>query len=575
MSLGRARRTRRGDLEGGGPGAARPGARRAPRGTLAPRAVHYPQPFTPAMRSVFLPAVNRACRMAIEEIGAPIETLELAEIGGWVCQRTVPLDPQDVAGRVERSVRAVREDLGAQWIGRWQGEWKPPLAGEIARLAAVPLGDLADAGLLAHLAQARALLDTGVDWHMKLNTAIQFWIAEYALLAIDLLAWDDLTLLRVFGGLSEMSSAPAKAIAEIARFVRTRRDLLADLEAGASSDHMAARCPQFRAWLTDYQSRFGLRIIPYDVAFPTIGEAGDITLRLLRDHCAAAPIPRASPLGWTPAEAPCWTRRTGLWAKGTTRRGRDSSGRPGVPNGRTASERDTGCTIGTCPSDFCAEACWKRDGGCATGDGSAARKKSSLDDVFYLEFREISDALESGGALEDLVRRRRGERLWVLSRPGPESFGEAPPPAFPASPPPEAVGTLRALLWVQGERSRPIPTVGPRRRAQASRASRPLRGSTRGLLASCGRSRNSARSGPATCSSVRTPRPRGPWSSRASAPSSRMLGGASPTPRSSRGNTVFRRWSRRATRPLFRTTERRRDRRGRWGARRGAHRTQR
>jgi len=74
------------------------------------------------------------------------------------------------------------------------------------------------------------------------------------------------------------------------------------------------------------------------------------------------------------------------------------------------------------------------------------------DDVFYLESDEARPALFAGGDHRALVKRRKGERAWVLAHPGPASHGEEPePPSSLDFLPAEARLAMESLMWY-GER---------------------------------------------------------------------------------------------------------------------------
>lgn len=70
------------------------------------------------------------------------------------------------------------------------------------------------------------------------------------------------------------------------------------------------------------------------------------------------------------------------------------------------------------------------------------------DDVFYLGMDEARSALGDGGDLLALVRRRKGERAWVLTHPGPATYGKepGPPPSFKVLP----GEARRSMEWIAG-----------------------------------------------------------------------------------------------------------------------------
>jgi phosphohistidine swiveling domain-containing protein len=71
------------------------------------------------------------------------------------------------------------------------------------------------------------------------------------------------------------------------------------------------------------------------------------------------------------------------------------------------------------------------------------------DHAFELTSAELRQGLLSTDAasLRDTVRRRLGERAWVLAHPGPASYGTPPPAPSLAGLPGPARHTMEAFLW--------------------------------------------------------------------------------------------------------------------------------
>ncbi|MEX2534417.1 MAG: PEP/pyruvate-binding domain-containing protein, partial [Trueperaceae bacterium] len=177
---------------------------------------HYPDPISPATRSTFVPAVNRAFRLMFSEFSPMIETLEQREIGGWLYQRAVPLGGKDMPtppawlvpllirvvpqlrNRIRGSVQAVREDKAGWMIELWASDWRPELIRERDRLAATDLPALTDAHLRHNLEEARRFMETSLERHMLLNGAIQLTLADYAFACRDLLGWDEAKMMLIF-----------------------------------------------------------------------------------------------------------------------------------------------------------------------------------------------------------------------------------------------------------------------------------------------------------------------------------------------------------------------------------------
>lgn len=424
---------------------------------------HYPQPPSPFTRSVLLPAANHGFRQMCTEFGLLTETVEEREIGGWVYLRAVPLGGKDLRpppdwlmrllirlvpalrNRVRGCVEAIRTDKAGQWIGRWHAELKAGLLHRLTALRDTDLPALSDEELDAHAVAVSRVLRESQALHMMLNHSLHLLLAEFAFACRDLLGWDEETAFAMLLGLSETSSAPARALAGLAQRVRENPALEALLRETSrhTAEHMAAADAAFAAAFAAYQREFGCRAIRYEVADPTLAETPELVLSLIGDQIQRGydPVADVQALAEQRARLAGDTRRL-------------LAGRPAAERDRF--ERALARAEQAYPVreehgfyDTSVPLALVRYTGLEIGRRLARRKQiAAAADIFFLELDEARTALLTGGAQHELVGRRRQERAWARAHPGPASYGTPPsaPPSL-AFLPDAARFAHEALFW--------------------------------------------------------------------------------------------------------------------------------
>jgi phosphohistidine swiveling domain-containing protein len=437
---------------------------RVPEGFWEREASHYPEPLSPFMRAIELPAQNAAFLHAFAEFGVLLEGLEFREIGGWVYQRAVPLGGKDsktppwwllaVVARIVPVLRrridvcrdAVREDLAGKNLERWFSDWRPRFAARIREARAVDPQGLSDEAVAREVEARMQLVRDGIDIHVLLAMSM-LQLAEFLLTARELLGWEPAKTMALFAGRSESSTEPGERLAELARAARERPAVASAVRGeGATLTDVRAADPVFAEALLAYGDEFGGRALRYDVAYATLAEEPAILLGLLRDQLARtfdAPGTKAA-LASTREEALA-EARAALASRSEQERDRFERELWRAERYYPTREDNEFFTI-SAPLALLRYATLELGRRLAERNGIV-----SAEHVFLLEPHEALAALREGGDRRDVVRTRQREDTWIKANPGPPSYGNDPgPPPDLRGLPREARSTMEALVTVIG-----------------------------------------------------------------------------------------------------------------------------
>ena len=430
-----------------------------PPGFWAREGSHSPAPWHQLSREIHAhrtPALSRVSA----ELGYLFETLDFRDIRGWEYVRVVPLggkEPPRLPGwatavavrlvpalreRVRTAARAAHERRAHGLIERWEHEWVVQLGAEIVELRDRDLTALDDAGLAEHLRRTLRLAEEGTNVHFRLHGALALVLGELAFVTRDLLGWDDAQALRLLGGTSHRSTEPARALASLATLARRRPAVAGAIETGAPLADVLDTDPDFAAAFAGYVRDYGCRALRYEVAEPNLDEQPDLVLALVRDQLAT---------GYDPAEADAALTAAREQARAEARR--VLAGRPADLERFERALRDAlqAYPVREDNEFFTVSAPLALVRRAALEVGRRLAGSGLLDEpdhAFELTSAELCDGLLADGAgLRDVVRRRLGERAWVLAHPGPASYGTPPAPPSLAGLPGPARHAMEAFLW--------------------------------------------------------------------------------------------------------------------------------
>ncbi|MEX0783445.1 MAG: PEP-utilizing enzyme [Dehalococcoidia bacterium] len=432
-----------------------------PPGYWQREASHFPQPLTPAFR-VFLDWENDIWLKLAAEHGMMFDGIEFREIGGWVYQRLRPLGGKDrkappapimwvlvrtvpqLRGRIKTLLAAQKADLTMQQLDHWHGTWKAEQIETIARLRIVDLDALSDAALDAHADDVSAFGYESMRRHFELTLALGT-IAELFFFCEEKLGWTDRQVVELLSGLSVASTEPSRRLAELARLAAERPAVRQLIESGGADAYsrLVALDAEFAAAFDAYQHEFGCRALRYEVVDPTLEEVPALTLGLIRDQINRNYDPEVEATALRRRrDATVDRARKGLFAR--------------PPADRDEFERLLARAERYYPT--------REDNELYTVSAPLALLRytvveygrrlhqagliDSPEDVFFLEWPELSPALQEGRDSRALVAGRKAERASVIESPGAASYGVDPggPPPLGVFPK-EAANNIRMVLW--------------------------------------------------------------------------------------------------------------------------------
>jgi phosphohistidine swiveling domain-containing protein len=256
---------------------------------------HFPLPLTPAFASCYVGWMERAFRVTCAEFGIIAETLQVRTRNGYLYIRVKPLGlnrppPTWLAKlgvrlwwlhpalrpRVRRAVRRMRAGHDAAVLRRWYREWRPAILAEQHRIRLRDWSGMSDEELAGTIAMLARRIEAWVTVHFLLHAAISIPLTRLYDFLAEQPALREVSLGELLEGESPASSAPARALAEVAAWLRDQPDLLAtaaERDAPAALALLRTQSPAFSHALARFLARFGQGIVGrYEFIVPTLAE---------------------------------------------------------------------------------------------------------------------------------------------------------------------------------------------------------------------------------------------------------------------------------------------------------------
>lgn len=413
-----------------------------PHGYWERESTHAPAPSTPMSDSVL--DISDSMQHLAERFGL-IAQFDFREIGGWTYMGMLPLGMEPRSDKApplpgwalalilrlvpegRRRIRAARqqreEDLTMRLVDEWNTRHVHRLRARIESLRETELGVLTNGQLASHLAAIREFLAETVPLHFLTSMPQFLETTRLELFCEEHLGWDYPEVLNLLAGTSEMSSEPAREL---------RR--LADRRLDPASKEQA---------LKEYRRVYGARILSTELAEPTFGECPGLIAAQLEAMAAGS---RGDPA----------TEQRRLREE-TAARARTQLSGQALERFNTLLERALRAyplrehnVFYTLDSPLALARYAVLEAGRRM---QRARAITAVDDVFYCTADEVQEWLDgNSGDLRPAVRRRRGQRAWILAHPGPPSYGTPPPPPPSTRWLPADVREMMELMMRAGER---------------------------------------------------------------------------------------------------------------------------
>lgn len=413
-----------------------------PRGYWERESTHGATPATPLSDSIL--DIAPSMQLMAQSFGL-IAQFDFRDIGGWTYMGMLPLGMEPKSDKApplpgwalalmlrlmpegRRRIRAARkqreEDLSMRLVDDWNNRHLDRLRARIESLRDNDLGTLTSGQLASHLDAVRELLAEtmplhflGAMPHFLETTRLELFCQEH-------LGWDYPDVLNLLAGTSEMSSEPARALRRIAD---QRLDPASKVQA-----------------LEEYRRVYGARVLSTELAEPTFGENPGLI---------AAQLEALEVSGRGDPAAEQRRLRDETAAKARSRLSGEALEKFNTLLDRALRayplrESNVFYTVDS-PLALVRYAVLE-----AGRRMRQARAITALDDVFYCTADEIQGWLNgTPGDLRPTVRRRRGERAWILAHPGPPSYGTPPPPPPSTKWLPADVREMMELMMRAGER---------------------------------------------------------------------------------------------------------------------------
>ena len=253
----------------------------------------------PMVRHLMTTCLERGMAEGLGMFGAPLSGMELRWVNGKMYRRLVPIvgsgsdrppPPGPVLWLASRLHPAFRkqEKLAKEsfaikrWrseLARWESEWKPGLVARNTELTDVPVADLDDAGLAAHLEEVYGHVLTTGQLHHRLHVSD---MGPLGLLMVALRDWG-LEPDQTFEALVAASPATRAPAAALRLLAEELADAGVDPSAVRDLDEVRAASPRAADLLDAYLRDHGWRLTTgYDLEDSCLVELPDVVVTSIR-----------------------------------------------------------------------------------------------------------------------------------------------------------------------------------------------------------------------------------------------------------------------------------------------------
>jgi pyruvate,water dikinase len=248
------------------------------------------------MSFAYPPGMSRGFGETLAPWGALIDTMNVVYVNGFAYMQPQPFDAPgpdgeksheyigaEIGRRTGLAAAAFEQRIWRDVLQRWDTECKPVAIARHRELAAVDLGTLDDAALLAQLRTRIEWLTEMAYQHHRFNATAMLPIGDFILHAARWTGEAPVPMFAVYDGWSPVSGMVPPELAPAIDAVTADAEAQALLTGDTPpAERLAELCRRVPA-VADYLASSGFRLAAgFDLTNPTIGERPDILLDRIR-----------------------------------------------------------------------------------------------------------------------------------------------------------------------------------------------------------------------------------------------------------------------------------------------------
>lgn len=258
----------------------------------------------PMVRNIMTTTIERGMAEGLGMFGAPLAGMDLRWVNGKMFRRLVPIvgagsDRPPPPGPVlwlasrlhpafRKQERLAKESFACKrWrleLERWESEWKPRLVARNTELTAVPVGELDDGALAAHVEEVHAHVLASAQLHHRLHVSD---MGPLGLLMVALRDWG-LEASQTFEALVAASPATRAPAAALRSLAAALTDAGVDPSSVDDLDQVRAASPRAAELLDAYLRDHGWRLTTgYDLEDSCLIELPDVVVTSIRAAAGA------------------------------------------------------------------------------------------------------------------------------------------------------------------------------------------------------------------------------------------------------------------------------------------------
>ncbi len=436
---------------------------KVPPGFWQQDASRFPDPVSPMFKALGPDIATVSMQRSIEEFGLLTDGLEIIDIGGYGYQRLKPLGGKEpppipmpkplmwllvrlmptMRARMKQARECVQTDRPGGYIKRWYDHWLPKLEDRIEGIRDVDLEKLSDEALVQHLEEVLTFFAWSVQVHGLINNSVNYILYEFVTTCRELLGWDEAQAFELVSGTSYKSTEPGRRLHELAQMAHDRpalRRLLEQID-DKTVERINEVDQEFITAFNSYQRTYGCRSVRWEVLQPSLAERPTLALALIRDQLTRGYDPAV-------AYADVEKKRSSQAAEARVTLASNPKALADFEHALERAEKAYPLREANQFYTFSTPMALLRYALLEIGRRLATTGViRERDDVFFLNKEEACSSLFSGENEREIVQHRKGKMAWAKANPGPDYYGNPPPPPAFDFLPAEARLIMKSLIW--------------------------------------------------------------------------------------------------------------------------------